>query len=92
MNGAHFSQLGRLEEGCDSCLATRAAGRTEGEMAVLMTRSFILGLERPPWPGGFVVPAWTVSVGYGLRVPVLALRMALCLRNSARRRTSQGFS
>src|SRR5262249_5359845 len=49
-NGTHFSQLGRLEEGCGRCLRTRVAGRMEEEMTVVMKGSLIVGLERPPWP------------------------------------------
>lgn len=62
----------------------------EGELIVLMARSFGKRVRPCPW---LVVEEGGGAGQTLVRVPsVLALRMALCLRSSARRRASQGFS
>src|SRR5579883_499704 len=93
-NGTLFSQLGIVEvRDFDGCLCERAEGdggsddRTDGTLLV----------GKITWPARAYFDLTGAACGsfaiHGLRVPpFLALRMALCFRNSARRRASQGFS
>lgn len=97
-NGTLFSQLGIVaERDFEGCLRKSEEGRTAEVVIVLMNHSLWLGtnklLTRSASDGH--MPSLTHRDGertHGLRMPVLALRIALCLRNSARRRASHGFS
>ncbi len=93
-NGQH--PVGHAAADERSAAERAGAGRTVEEVTVLIGRSSgaQASLFAIPWRirrsrSRNREGAWG---GQGLRTAVLALRMALCLRSSARRRASHGFS